>query len=46
VWSEDFACATVCDNLWKWPIAEKSASEDALSKLGDFVCDSAVKIRV
>jgi hypothetical protein len=27
-------------------IAEKSASEDVLSKLGDFMCYSAVKIRV
>jgi hypothetical protein len=46
VWIEDFACATVCDNLWKWPIAEKSATEDVLSKLGDFMCYSAVKIRM
>jgi hypothetical protein len=36
----------VCDNLWKWPIAEKSASEDALSKLGDYMFYSAVKIEV
>jgi hypothetical protein len=46
VWIEGFACATVCDNLWKWPIAEKSASEDVLSELGDFMCYSAVKIKV
>jgi hypothetical protein len=33
VWTEDFACATVCDNLWQWLTAEKPSSEDVLSEL-------------